>query len=264
LRGFVRHVILTAESRAAGDEEMTDKGSERLGDQLQKVIAAGLTKPEAERAICARISAGEIRVWRRIEKIYPEKENFVYRRPFWTGRLKHLFPHDIDWEKSLFTGQLGRITDDSPLFHLKWIELCNEGVRRLCNEISWTRAGIQEAGAVNGSGDFGHSLTPEPPRRSEPLRKAHGTVPAANGDASKGVSLPGRSWKKGSPLDDRLRLEIKALFPNGVPGLADLSNPGLCDLVRKTLGKTKRPVSDSTILRAAGRKRARMRQRPPA
>ena len=69
LRGYVRYVILTAELRAAGDEEMTDKVSEPLGDQLQRVIAKGLTKLESERAICDGISAGKITIYRRIEKI---------------------------------------------------------------------------------------------------------------------------------------------------------------------------------------------------
>jgi hypothetical protein len=50
---------------------MTDNGSARLPDQLQLIIATGSTKPEAQRAICAGISAGEIGVWRRIEKIDP-------------------------------------------------------------------------------------------------------------------------------------------------------------------------------------------------
>jgi len=142
LRSFVRHVILPTELRAAGDEEMIDKGSEQLGDQLQRVVATGLTKAEAKRAICVGIRGGQIQVWPQIEKIYPEKENFVYRRRFRSGDLKYLFPHEIDWEKSLFIGQLQKITDSSPLFRLKWIELCNEGVRRLCNEISWRQAGI--------------------------------------------------------------------------------------------------------------------------
>ena len=160
-----------------------DKGSERLGDQLQRVVATGLTKSEAKRAICVGIRAGQIQVWLQIEKIYPEKENFVYRRRFWSGLLKYLFPHDIDWEKSLFIGQLQKITDSSPLFRLKWIELSNEGVRRLCNEISWRQAGIVE-GTVADLYNLADLTTEEPPSRSDRQEAPHGFTPAArNGDA---------------------------------------------------------------------------------
>lgn len=160
-----------------------DKGSERLDGQLERVVATGLAKSEAKRAICLGIRGGQIQIWLQIEKIYPEKENFVYRRCFWTGRLKHLFPHDIDWEKSLFTGQLGRKADDLPLFRLKWIELSSEGICRLCNEISWRRAGIVE-GAVADLYNLADLTTQEPPSRSDRQEAPHGSIPAArNGDA---------------------------------------------------------------------------------
>jgi hypothetical protein len=90
----------------------------------------------------------------------------------------------------------------------------------------------------------------------KPQGEAHGSVPSANGDASTSILLPNQGRKKGGPLLDRLRLEIKALYPRGVPELADLSNPSLCSDVRRSLGDTKRPVSDSSILRAAGRRKA--------
>ena len=169
-----------------------DKGSERLGDQLQRVVATGLTKSEAKRAICVGIRAGQIQVWLQIEKIYPEKENFVHRRRFRSGDLKYLFPHEIDWEKSLFIGRLQKITDSSPLFRLKWIELCNEGVRQLCNEISWRQAGIVE-GTVADLYNLADLTTEEPASRSDRQEAPHGDAPAQHaldlmGDAGASIA----------------------------------------------------------------------------
>jgi len=185
LRGFVRHVILTAETRAAGDEEMTDEGSERLGDQLQRVIATGLSKPEAERAICAGISAGEIVIYRWIEKIDPNGHTlFTNRNRFWSSHLKYSFPEDFDWEKSLFSGRLQKLNHLSPPFQLKWIELSNEGIRHLCFEISLRQMGLQEAGAVNQVGKLVRVTSADTPPNTDRQEAPHGFTPAArNGDA---------------------------------------------------------------------------------
>jgi hypothetical protein len=233
---------------------MTDNSSQRLGEQLQKVITTGLTKSEAERAICAGISAGEIRVWQRIEKIDPDGHiMFSYRKRFWSPHLKYLFPEDFDWEKSLFSGRLQKLNHLSPPFQLKQIELSNEGIRRLCFEISLRQAGLQEKGAVGESGNVARST--EGSSGSEGQEPRRELAPAApNGDR---IATPPRRRRKGSPVFDRAHEEIDALFDGHVPKQADLSDPDLCDLVRKNLGERRRKISDATILRAAGRKSRR-------
>jgi hypothetical protein len=255
----------STELRAAGGEEMTDKGSERLGDQLQRVIAKGLTTLEAERAICAGISAGEIVIYRRIEKFDSNGHTlFANRDRFWSSHLKYLFPEDFDWENSLFSARLQKLSHLLPPFRLKWIELSNEGIRHLCFEISIRQMGLQEAGAVNHLGNLAPATSPEPPFRSDGQEATHGFIPAArNGDSPARIDVTPSRRTKSRPLYNRARQVIDALFHGRVPGLADLSDRDLCELVRRNLGETKRKISDPTILRAAGRKRARMRPRPP-
>jgi hypothetical protein len=230
---------------------MTDNSSQRLGDQLQQVIATGLTKSEAELAICAGISAGEIRVWQRIEKIDPDGHiMFSHRKHFWSPRLKYLFPEDFDWEKSLFSGRLQELNHLSPPFQPKWIELSNEGIRRLCFEISARQAGLREKGGVVESSSVTRSTEgPSRSERQEPPRESVSAAP--NGDR---IATPPKRRRKGRPVFDRARRVIDALFHGHVPGQADLSDPDLCDLVRKNLGERKRKISNATILRAAGRK----------
>ena len=243
---------------------MTDKVSEPLGDQLQRVIAKGLTKLESERAICDGISAGKIVIYRRIEKLDPNGYTlFTNRNRFWSSHLKYLFPEDFDWEKSLFSGRLQKLNHLSPPFQLKWIELSNEGIRHLCFEISIRQMGLQEEGAVVDIGQC-HALEPEvPPTPSDRQEAPHGFTPAArNGDLPTRIDVAPSRRTKSRPLYDRARQVIDALFHGRVPALADLSDRDLCDLVRKNLGQTKRKMSNATILRAAGRKRARTRTRP--
>ena len=229
-------------------------GSRRLGDQLQQVITTGLTKSEAERAICAGISAGQIPVWQRIAKIDSDGHiMFSRRKRFWSPHLKYSFPEDFDWENSFFSGRLQNLNHLSPRFQLQWIELSNEGIRRLCFEISLRQAGIQEEGTVLESCNVAptterpsHSVRQEPPR--EPVSAA------PNGDL---IAIPSTRRQKGRPVFDRAHQAIDTLFNGQVPGQADLSDPDLCDLVRKNLGERRRKISDATILRAAGRKSRR-------
>jgi len=242
-----------------------DRASEPLGDQLRRLIAKGLTKPEAERAISAGISAGEVVIYRRIEKIDPNG-HALFSRPnrFWSSHLKYLFSEDFDWEKSLFSGRLQKLNDILPPFRLKWIELSNDGIRHLCFEISLRQMGLQEAGAVNPLGNLARATSPGPPSRSDQQEAPDRFTPAArNGDARTPIDGTSSRRTKSRPLYDRAREVIDALFRGRVPALADLSDRDLCDLVRKNLGETKRKISNPTILRAAGRKRARTRQRPP-
>ena len=72
----------------------------------------------------------------------------------------------------------------------------------------------------------------------------------------KATRFRAEAGREETPLDDRHARDQSPL-PGRVPRLADLSDRDLCDLVRRTLGRDKAQVSDPTILRAAGRKRAR-------
>ena len=123
--------------------------------------------------------------------------------------------------------------------------------------------GLQEEGAVVEFGNVARS-TEGSPTSSDRQEAPHGFTPAArNGDAAAPIDASPSRRTKSCPLYDRARQVIDALFRGRVPPLADLSDRDLCDLVRKNLGETKRKISDPTILRAAGRKRATMRPPPP-
>jgi hypothetical protein len=194
---------------------MTDSSSEKLGDQLQKVIATGLTKSEAELAICAGISAGEICVWQRIEKLGPDGHAmFSHRKRFWSPHLKYSFPQDFDWERSLFAGRLQKLNHFSPPFQLKWIELSNEGARRLCFETWLRQAGLEEKRTIVETSDVARSTDGSSrSERQEPPRASASA--ASNGDRI--ATSPSRR-KKGRPLFDRARQEIDSLFNGRVPG----------------------------------------------
>jgi hypothetical protein len=143
-----------------------------------------------------------------------------------------------------------------PPFRLKWVELSNEGIRRVRNEISLRKAGIVETGVEVDLGNFAHLTTTErPPTGSDRQEAPRGLTSATlNRDAPTRIGATPSRRTKSRPLYDRARQVIDALFRGHVPGLADLSDRDLCDLVRKNLGETKRKMSNATILRAAGRK----------
>jgi hypothetical protein len=79
------------------------------------------------------------------------------------------------------------------------------------------------------------------------------------------VSPSAKSTKRRRDKRDRAQLAIAALWPHGVPDQSNLGNGALCTAVTDWLKKESArrklpyvPIGDDTILRAAGRRLARM------
>ena len=89
-----------------------------------------------------------------------------------------------------------------------------------------------------------HNL--EFPRRFEPLNKG----------TSQLQGRPQRPRERQKPARERAQVELKVLYPNGLPDQATVPNKTLCQQVSEKLKHLKLPgVSDDTILRAARRRK---------
>ncbi len=77
----------------------------------------------------------------------------------------------------------------------------------------------------------------------------------SQGEATQRPSRTGAT-RRSQPAFERARRAIDELFPEGVPGQADVPNATLCRRVGVKLRNDELPnVSDDTILRAAGRRK---------
>jgi hypothetical protein len=105
---------------------------ERLSDALRRVVAAGLSKPEAQRDICRAIADRKIRIRLQAAKAeIPEAS--------WSGRAvgshvvipKDLSPRDLDWRKSLPKRPWQHGDHPFVQLHLTLIELFTADVTRV-------------------------------------------------------------------------------------------------------------------------------------
>jgi hypothetical protein len=179
--------------------------------------ARGLTKDEAQAAICRAIDNGAVNFKGKLrERIYGMTSGAVLER----NALEILVPpkpQDFDWENSRPLKKWIVRHDSgfrpSGSWDLEWIELFRDDVTKvLCS------TGQRE---INEQ--------------------------AAKRTATRRIT---------SPALERAREAVNELFPQGVPKQAVLPNWKLCLRVHKKIeGKGLLNVSDDTVLRAAGRRK---------
>lgn len=206
---------------------------EQLCEALARVVATGNGEDDAKRDICNAVADGKIkvRVWRSSEPDW-----MVHYDVLIPPRLQ---PDDFWWPLSRWhhtnrphPHELGiRQPDRLPLWEAARIELCREDVTNaLCNGID----------------------------------KAQSKLPTAAQNEAVVSTLVGlsRSGRKTQPATQRAQRAIKALYPEGVPDQVTLPNKVLCRQVNEHLDKDtgkpnrpKVPISNDTILRAAGRRK---------
>jgi hypothetical protein len=231
---------------------MADPRSEKLSDSLKRVIATGLSRPEAEDAICKAIRAGEVPVRQRVEKVDNDgRVLFTHCLQFRASFLKSIFRQDLDFEKSLFAGLREKENYSvGPLFRVKQIELEIDAVRTLCFEIRAQSMGAKEVDPINNSSDSARLRTNVSPSRPETQR--------ATSQVASQLDEPIRD----RPAREIAERAIKHLYPDGVPD--DVTNKALFDRIGqhlKSLNPRPRGVSKDTVLRAAGRRKERSKSK---
>jgi hypothetical protein len=181
------------------------------------MATAGLSKEDAQSLICRAIADGILK--------FRGKVGQHATRPIYGNRvlekehfeiLAEIKPEDLDWEKS------------------RPLNPC--GVRReILNQPGlWNVDWIEVFSA-----DVYEIVQRQEPRRGHP-------TPSRETGAT----------RRSQPAFERARRAIEELFPDGVPGQADVPNAILCRRVGVKLKNDGRPnVSDDTILRAAGRRK---------
>lgn len=242
----LRHPVPSISASSGADQEMPDALCESLADALTRVLATGASLSEAQTDICAAISAADIRIWWRTEKI--DKDGrilFSALRRFWAPFLKVLFPEDFDWEKSLFKGRLERENYSVSPFRRLQIELSIKDVQRLCFEVKAKQLGLEEASSA--SRGFTPNTTDGAPLGHETLGPATQQAPTPlNPD---NATRPAR--RRARPSSDSAVLALASLYPAGVPNQEQVRNAALCERVSKYLDQNKmEKVSDDSILRA--------------
>jgi hypothetical protein len=247
---------------------------------LNRVIAVGVSEDEAKLAITSAIADRKIRVrvtvksdaaplmrWNRTvaeakglgsgpNNPVPAAECFEGAN---IGVPIHLTPHDFDWQNSrpLKPWQIrprdSRSTEGRtfvlPRRTVRLIEVSIADITRLIDEVTKSaHGGIVGESASSASRD--HAVARSTPSMSRDDAAGNATSSLDRG----GVPAPARkkARKKTATERERARRVIKELYPAGVPGQATLPNKLLCGLVGK---KIDLPVSDDTILRAAGRRK---------
>jgi hypothetical protein len=216
------------------------RGWERLVDALERVTAAtGISEDETQQDICGAIADREIRIRFRIAK------EDAFPRGFVEGTVRNgeevdipinLKPSDFDWKNSrpfqpwpihgdrrlagLDLASMTRYSKSASRFrakwHLEWIELFRADI---------TRVLVANPSEATPAGKVAQAGTQQ---------------------------LIGRR----RPSFDRAWRVIEELYPNGVPDQAIEPNVNLFRRVGTKLKDAKLPpVSDDTILRAAGRRK---------
>jgi hypothetical protein len=191
---------------------------ERLSAATERIMAtAGLSKEDAQSLICRAVADGILK--------FRGKVGQHATRPIYGNRvlekehfeiLADIKPEDLDWEKS------------RPLN--PW------GIRReILNQPGlWNVDWIEV---------FSADVTKLCSARSQ-------------GVATQRPSRETGATRRSQPAFERARRAIDELFPDGVPGQADVPNAILCRRVGVKLKNDGLPnVSDDTILRAAGRRK---------
>jgi hypothetical protein len=180
--------------------------------------ARGLTKDEAQAAICRAIANGAVNFQCKLrERIYATSTSaaVLERNAFEIPAPPK--PQDIDWESSRLLKKwiVRRESGFRPSgpWDLEWIELFRDDVTKvLCS------TGQRE-------------ITEQAAKRTAPRKIT-------------------------SPALERAGDAINELFPQGVPKQAVLPNKILCSRVHQKIAEKGLPsVSDDTVLRAAGRRK---------
>jgi hypothetical protein len=206
---------------------------EELKEALARVIGTGIGENDAKRDICNAIADRNVRVRIRCS-LQPEWK--VSEEVFIPPRL---YPEDFWWSESRWNvakrphryelGLLQDLPDGLRLWEAAYIELCREDVTNaLCTALGKTPAKA-DAIARNESG-------------------------ASKIVASKRERL--------NPKRERARRALSELYPSGVPDPITLTDKELCRAVwdhfeKRVANPSQRPLplSDDTILRAAGRRK---------
>ena len=180
--------------------------------------ARGLTRDEAQVAICRAIANGAVNFRCKLrERIYGTSTSTAVLERDAFEIPASLNPEDFDWDssrpvKKWIVRRESGFRPSGP-WDLEWIELFRDDVTKvLCS------TGQREI--------------------TEQVAKRAGTR------------------KVTSPALERAREAVNELFPQGVPTQAVLPNRNLCDRVHQKIAHKKLPnLSDDTVLRAAGRRK---------
>jgi hypothetical protein len=231
----------------AGDPEW-----ELLADALTRVVASGIAERDAPLAICNAIADRSVSV----RVLNPFTIERLHKLGFFSGRIgekadfflhpgltelapsvmipSRIAPEDFDWQESR---PLKPWRDpQASLSPFDWRRDCIH-LRRA--DVTRVLVAPRELGAAKTT-----VTTPD-----APTAKATVIAPAL---ATRANRKPGRA----QPSRERAQRAIEALYPNGVPNQTTEPNSTLYRKVGEWLKTKKLPaVSDTTILRAAGRRK---------
>jgi hypothetical protein len=213
---------------------------ERLADSLARVTALGLEIDEAQVDLCRAIADGKIRVRPSVNFLSESNTDRQLDQKL-AGKYR-------DFVRAIFQRKI-------PFDLGSWLQP---------NQLDWEHSSIKARCRF----EPGMEGFPGPPR------EAVVTIEISTADVLLVISAAGeqgeaglrgapvdRRRSKNSPALERATIAIRELYPAGVPQQHQLRNVELCQQVSAKLqalltGKQKlSPVSDDTILRAAGRRK---------
>ncbi|HWY84299.1 MAG TPA: hypothetical protein VNY10_20630 [Roseiarcus sp.] len=222
---------------------------ESLAEVLARVMATGLSMPEAKRDICRALSEGRLHFGPWIKEVETRRGALVSRRLVGQPRSRgdqrniigrprvpvELCPDDFEGENS--RPKKPWRDDDGFLVHIGKLELSTADVNRvlLKDRPSASPEGAARVSQIEPDLENSMARLGWPPRE-----RVHS------------VEQPSRDRPARRIAEDAMN----ALYPNGVPN--DLPNDPLFNFVDKYLKDLQprpRLVSKDTILRAAGRRR---------
>jgi hypothetical protein len=191
---------------------------ERLSDVVARVMAAGLSRDEAQSDICRAIAVRAVKIQGQLGR---HTIRGTLDRTVLEGKdiqiPTEIKPEDLDWERSRPVRPWFVRREPTRLpgpWALEWIVLSRTDVTN-----AWCTAGKQSESALH----------------------------ASRGKGTTNRSQPGR---------ERAQRVLNALYPDGPPDQATVPNANLCGRVGDKLKELGLPaVSDDTILRAAGRRK---------
>lgn len=196
---------------------------EPLADALKRVTATGASEDEAKTDLCRAMADRKIDVRVRVAASDYGMRGQVFSDGN-VGVPPHLRPGDLDWAQSRPFGQwsIGPRLGE----HYEWIRGWEN---RSLDLIEVSTADVTNV-LIAGAG--------------------------VSASTSKGAGGSAQPIEKSRPTIERARRAIDELYPDGVPDQATEPNVSLCRRVAAKLKDAKLPpVSDDTILRAAGRRK---------
>jgi hypothetical protein len=196
-----------------------DSQWERLSDAVERIMAAGLSKEEAQTDVCRAIADEAVKIRGKLKR--HTTKPLTAAKTVLEGKDFHIpsgiKSNDLDWEKSrpLKPWPIRHeVSGLSGFWHLEWIELSRSDLTAVLCSVA---------------------------TRGEPAQRASSGKHATN------RSRPGL---------ERAQRAIKELYRQGVPSQAAEPNKILCRRVAEKLNQDGQlGVSNDTILRAAGRRK---------